>query len=139
MKQSTQSEHRGAQALYESGEMNVAEIARDTGRSQKTIHGWKTAEGWTHPDDQLVLNDTGLAPWPEEVLGMLDAILEAVQPENRVGPAQGAVSTLENPIDVPGPTEAAQQTSDPALRAEVEALQAKNDALRAALIESYTG
>ncbi len=131
MKQSTRAERLGAQILYEWGLMNIAEIARDTGRSQKTIHEWKKAEGWVHPDDQPVLDDPGLARWPDA----LD-VSEAGLPEHQIDrPQDPAVLTSQNPIDVADPTEAAHQTSNPELRAAVEAAQAKRDALQAELAE----
>ena len=128
MKQSTRAERLGARVLYEWGEMNIAEIARDTGRAQKTIHTWKRAEGWVHPDDQPEFGQ-----WHDT-----RDVAEAGPPEHQIDRTQDpAVDTSEIPMDEPGPTEAAHQTADAALRAEVEALQAKNDALRAALIEAY--
>ena len=129
MKQSTRAERLGARVLYEWGLMNIAEIARDTGRSQKTIHEWKKTEGWIHPDDQPVLDESGLARWPDA----LD-VAEAGLPEHQRDRPQGpAVSTSENPIAVADPTEEAHQTSNPELRAELEAAHAKRDALQAEL------
>lgn len=129
MQQSTRAERLGARVLYEWGLMNIAEIARDTGRSQKTIHEWKKAEGWVHPDDQPVLDDPGLAPCPDA----LD-VAEAGLPEHQIDRSQDpAVSTSENPIDVADPIEAAHQTSDPELLAAVEAAHAKREALQAEL------
>ena len=129
MKQSTRAERLGAQVLYEWDLMNIAEIARDTRRAQKTIHQWKKAEGWVHPDDQPVLDDPGLAPWPDA----LD-VFEAGLPEHPIDrPQVATVHTSEIPTDVAGPVEEAHQTSNPERRAELEALYAKRDALEAEL------